>query len=270
MGLIDSYQGRVSGQILFDNTDLLKLSGRKMQKIRGNKIAMIFQEPMTSLNPVVTCGNQVIEVLKLHRPELSMSERLWQTIELFEMVGIPSPQKRVKEYPHQLSGGMLQRVMIAMGLACRPDILIADEPTTALDVTIQAQILRLLKNLQREFDMSIILITHDLGVVSDVCDEVVVMYCGRVVEKSDVTAIFGSPRHPYTKGLLNSIPSFEAASEETKTALRAIPGRVPSLYEIPQGCSFKDRCEYADEECGNFVMVPREVAKGHLVACRKL
>ncbi len=242
--------GRIArGEIRYNNQDLLKLPDAEMRAIRGNRIAMIFQEPMTSLNPVYTVGAQVGEAVRLHQGK-SKTEARTVAIEMFRLVGIPSPEERVDAYPHQLSGGMRQRVMIAMALACKPDLLIADEPTTALDVTIQAQILDLLKQLQRELGMSILLITHDLGVVAETCDEVVVMYAGRVVERASTSTLFTSPRHHYTAGLLRSVPSYgETAPAADHTRLQEIPGMVPSLWELPNGCKFVDRCPAAHELC---------------------
>ena len=270
MGLIPNPPGRVkSGIIKYHGENLLDKSVGEMRKIRGNKIAMIFQEPMTSLNPVFTVGNQIEEVLKLHQPELSKEDRLVKGVEMLSLVGIPSPEKRYKEYPHQLSGGMRQRVMIAMALACKPDILIADEPTTALDVTIQAQILELMNKLQKDLGMGIIMITHDLGVVAETCDDVAVMYCGKIVEKSDVKSIFNNPKHPYTKGLIESIPSFDSTSGAVKGRLPTIEGMVPSLFELPEGCSFQDRCEFSTEDCRGSKGSPSltKVNDGHKVSC---
>lgn len=270
MGLIPTPPGRVSkGQIIFEGEDLLKRPSDEMRSIRGNKIAMIFQEPMTSLNPVFTVGNQIEEVLKLHQKELSKHERRNKAIEMLHLVGIPSPEKRVHEYPHQLSGGMRQRVMIAIALCCEPDILIADEPTTALDVTIQAQILELMKKLQDELGMGIIMITHDLGVVAETCHDVAVMYCGRIVERADVKTIFKNPRHPYTRGLLESIPSFDSTALTTKERLPTIEGMVPSLFDLPPGCSFQDRCSKVTEECRGKKGVPvlEKVAEHEHVRC---
>ena len=243
MRLVASPPGRIaSGEILYAGKDLLKLPAEEMRAIRGNRIAMIFQEPMTSLNPVYTVGAQVGEAVRLHQKK-SRSEARAIAIEMFKLVGIPSPEERIDAYPHQLSGGMRQRVMIAMALACKPDLLIADEPTTALDVTIQAQILDLLKKLQREMGMSILLITHDLGVVAETCDEVVVMYAGRVVEQAATKTLFESPRHHYTAGLLASVPTVGEGR------LREIKGIVPSLWDLPKGCKFVDRCPAAQQKC---------------------
>jgi len=232
------------GRVTYAGRDLLTLPAQEMRAIRGNRIAMIFQEPMTSLNPVHTVGDQVGEAVRLHQGK-SKADARRIAIEMFRLVGIPSPEERVDAYPFQLSGGMRQRVMIAMALACKPDLLIADEPTTALDVTIQAQILELLKSLQRELGMSILLITHDLGVVAETCDEVVVMYAGRVVERADTETLFASPRHHYTAGLLASVPTYGTAQER----LQEIKGMVPSLWELPKGCKFVDRCPAAQELC---------------------
>ncbi|HSD87131.1 MAG TPA: ABC transporter ATP-binding protein [Kofleriaceae bacterium] len=246
MRLVASPPGRVaSGEIRYNGKDLVTLPIEQMRTIRGNRIAMIFQEPMTSLNPVHTVGDQVGEAVRLHQKK-SRAEARTIAIEMFRLVGIPSPEERVDAYPHQLSGGMRQRVMIAMALACKPDLLIADEPTTALDVTIQAQILELLKSLQRELGMSILLITHDLGVVAETCDEVVVMYAGRVVEQAPTKTLFASPRHHYTAGLLASVPAY---GDGTHDRLREIKGIVPSLWELPKGCKFSDRCPAVQDRC---------------------
>ncbi len=271
MGLIPNPPGRVaSGQIHFNGKSLVNIEPAEMRKIRGNKIAMIFQEPMTSLNPVFTIGNQIEEVIELHQPHLSNVERRAKAVDMLRLVGIPSPEKRVAEYPHQLSGGMRQRVMIAIALSCEPDILIADEPTTALDVTIQAQILELMKKLQKELGMGIILITHDLGVVAETCDSVAVMYCGQIVESADVKTLFNHPQHPYTKGLMNSIPSFDSTSGHKKERLQTIEGMVPSLFDLPVGCNFQDRCSSVTEKCrgsqGEPTLMPAK-GEGHTVAC---
>ncbi len=269
MGLIPNPPGRVAnGQILFNGKSLLNLEPGDMRKIRGNKIAMIFQEPMTSLNPVFTIGNQIEEVLELHQAHLSSKERNLKAIEMLRLVGIPSPEKRVQEYPHQLSGGMRQRVMIAIALSCEPDVLIADEPTTALDVTIQAQILELMKKLQKELGMGIILITHDLGVVAETCDDVAVMYCGQIVESADVKTLFRHPRHPYTKGLIDSIPSFDSTTGDKKERLQTIEGMVPSLFDLPVGCSFQARCPNVTEVCKRHPgPTLTEHANNHQVSC---
>ena len=236
--------GRVSGSIAFAGTDLMALPEPQMREIRGRDIAMIFQEPMTSLNPVFTCGDQVMEAL-LHHRALDRTAARAEALKLLKLVEIPSAEQRLDDYPHQLSGGMRQRVMIAMALACRPKLLLADEPTTALDATIQAQILDLLRGLQREFGMAVILITHDLGVVSDVAHRVLVMYGGKVVETAPSEAIFARPFHPYTEGLLASIPRLEGPIER----LDAIPGQVPPPDAMPPGCRFAPRCRYAADLC---------------------
>jgi peptide/nickel transport system ATP-binding protein len=247
MRLIPDPPGRISaGRILYNDRDLLGLGAAEMRSIRGNKISMIFQEPMTSLNPVFTVGDQVAEAVRLHQKK-SRREALEVAVEMFQLVGIPSPSERVYNYPHQMSGGMRQRVMIGMALACRPDLLIADEPTTALDVTIQAQILDLLRKLQGELGMSIMLITHDLGVVAETCDEVVVMYAGRVVERAPTRSLFAAPRHHYTAGLMRSVPRFDDSKDRTR--LQEIKGRVPSLHELPDGCRFQDRCPAVQQRC---------------------
>jgi peptide/nickel transport system ATP-binding protein len=242
--------GRIAGgSIRYAGRDLLALAPAEMRAIRGNRIAMIFQEPMTSLNPVFTVGDQVAEAVRLHQ-RASRSIARGVAIEMFRRVGIPSPHERIDAYPHQLSGGMRQRVMIAMALACKPDLLIADEPTTALDVTIQAQILELLRSLQRELGMSILLITHDLGVVAESCDEVIVMYAGRIVERAATDALFAAPRHHYTAGLLRSVPSYgEGTAAGERTRLVEIPGMVPALTELPTGCKFADRCPAVADRC---------------------
>ncbi len=247
MRLIASPPGKISsGSIRYAGKDLMSLSPEQMRKIRGNRIAMIFQEPMTSLNPVFTIGDQVGEAVRLHQNK-SKAQARTIAIDMLKLVGIPSPEERIDDYPHQLSGGMRQRVMIAMALACKPDLLIADEPTTALDVTIQAQILDLLRSLQRDLGMSILLITHDLGVVAETCDEVVVMYAGRIVERASTEVLFAAPRHHYTAGLLRSMPGY--GDDVARTRLVEIPGMVPSLSELPVGCKFVDRCGAAQELC---------------------
>ncbi|WP_213996072.1 ABC transporter ATP-binding protein [Tepidanaerobacter syntrophicus] len=264
--LIPSPPGKiVGGQIFFEGIDLSKKTYDEMCEIRGNEISMIFQEPMTSLNPVYTVGSQVMEVLKIHK-HADQQETLKRTVELFNLVGIPDPEERLSSYPHQLSGGLRQRVMIAMALACNPKLLIADEPTTALDVTIQAQILELMKNIQKQNNMSILMITHDLGVISEVSDEVCVMYAGTVVEYSDVYSIFEEPLHPYTIGLYNSIPKFE---QEKNQKLFNIPGVVPNLTKLPKGCRFWPRCVDAMDICKKKDPLIGEAKQGHMVKCWK-
>ncbi len=251
MRLIPNPPGRITnGEILYKGKDLLKLSPNEMRSIRGNEISMIFQEPMTSLNPVFTVGNQISETIELHQ-DLPRKEVRNKAIEMLKLVGIPSPEKRIDDYPHQLSGGMRQRVMIAMALSCNPQVLIADEPTTALDVTIQAQILDLLKSLQDKMGMALILITHDLGVVAEVCDDVMVMYAGKAVEQGTAYEIFKNPKHPYTRGLLNSIPTLskDPTGKIKKKRLETIPGIVPNLLHLPQGCRFQERCTYVMDVC---------------------
>ena len=236
---------RLEGEILFEGRDLLTLPLNEIQTIRGNKISMIFQDPMTSLNPVFTVGDQIAESIMLHQ-KLDRKQALDKAVHMLELVGIASPERRIMDYPHQLSGGMRQRVMIAMGLACQPRLLIADEPTTALDVTIQAQILDLMLKLQKELNMGVVLITHDLGVVAEVCDRVMVMYLGQIVEECPVEELFDNPLHPYTCGLIKSIPSMETNRREE---LHVIEGMVPSLYQVPSGCHFAPRCPYAEAQC---------------------
>jgi peptide/nickel transport system ATP-binding protein len=236
-----------------------------MRKIRGNDIAMIFQEPMTSLNPVFTIGNQIAEAIELHQKSLNRAQVREKTIEMLKLVGIPEPTKRVDEYPHQLSGGMRQRVMIAMALSCNPELLIADEPTTALDVTIQAQVLELIRKLQREFHASMILITHDLGVVAETCDDVAVMYAGKIVEYGSVEDIFYRPKHRYTKGLLDSIPHFETGHRRTR--LETIPGLVPSMFQLPPGCRFSERCKAAQDDCRKAQPELMPFSGKHFAAC---
>jgi len=265
MRLISEPPGKiVGGEILFDGKDLLKLSEQEMRRIRGNRIAMIFQEPMTSLNPVFTCGSQIQEAITLHQ-KLSKQDARDRTIEMLKLVGIPAPEQRYKEYPHQLSGGMRQRVMIAMALSCMPDLLIADEPTTALDVTVQAQILELIAQLQGKLGMGMIIITHDLGVVAQVADRIAVMYAGKVVEYATVGEIFHNPKHPYTIGLLNSMPQFHRETERLAT----IQGTVPSATQYPHGCRFSTRCAFADEQCRTGEPTLEEIVPGHRVACWK-
>ncbi len=234
-----------SGSITFDGTDLLALSEKEMQQVRGQKISMIFQEPMTTLNPVYRVGDQIVEAIQTHT-DMKKNEAWERAVEMLRVVGIPSPEDRARDYPHQMSGGMRQRVMIAMALACNPELLIADEPTTALDVTIQAQILDLIYKLRDEFNMAVLFITHDLGVVSEVADRVVVMYCGQVVEEAEKVALFEKPMHPYTLGLLNSIPRLE---DDNSERLYTIKGTVPNPLHMPPGCPFSDRCERCMDRC---------------------
>ena len=255
----------VSGQILFEGRDLLTLPEPQMRELRGAKISMIFQEPMTSLNPVYTVGDQIMESLLLHQNASRKSARA-RAIELMQLCGIPAAEDRVDGYPHELSGGMRQRVMISMALACDPKVLLADEPTTALDVTIQAQILDLLARLQAELGMSIVLITHDLGVVAEFAREVVVMYAGKVVEQATTEELFANPKHPYTRGLLRSIPSLEDVAAEDRR-LYAIRGMVPDLRHLPPGCRFEDRCDDAFDRCKTVVPDLYDVAPGHRSRC---
>lgn len=253
----------VGGEIFYRGRDLLKLKGEEMRKIRGNEISMIFQEPMTSLNPVFTIGNQIGEAIRLHQG-LGKKETREKTIEMLRLVKIADPETRVDDYPHQLSGGMRQRVMIAMALSCNPSLLIADEPTTALDVTIQAQILELMKELKDRLGMSLLLITHDLGVVAEQADEVAIMYAGKIVERAKAKAIFNRPLHPYTVGLLNSLPRVGA---NKKKRLEAIPGMVPSPLELPSGCRFRDRCPKASGICAGAEPQLVKKEQDHWVSC---
>jgi oligopeptide transport system ATP-binding protein len=245
MGLLDENGKIVDGEIIFNGKDLTKLGEKEMEKVRGNEIGMIFQDPMTSLNPVFTIGDQILEPLMLHR-SMKKEEAKAEAIKILSLVGIPSPERRMKQYPHEFSGGMRQRAMIAMALCCKPKLLIADEPTTALDVTIQAQILELMKDLKSQLNTSIILITHDLGVVADVCNRINVMYGGIIVETGTNEEIFYNPKHPYTWGLLNSIPK---ANTDKKEKLKPIEGQPPDLLMPPVGCPFAQRCEYAMKIC---------------------
>jgi oligopeptide/dipeptide ABC transporter ATP-binding protein len=267
LGLIPTPPGRiVSGEILFQGKDLRKIPPDQLRKIRGERISMIFQEPMTSLNPIYSIGDQIIEVYTEHYG-LPRREARERAKEMLEKVQIPSPEKRLDEYPHQLSGGMRQRAMIAMALACKPALILADEPTTALDVTIQAQILELMVELQQSTGTSIVLITHNLGVIAEYARHVVVMYSGKIVEKAPVTALFESPLHPYTVGLLNSIPQLGCKSIGRKKRLEEIPGMVPSLDDLPPGCYFHPRCLRRREICAERVPQLREIHPGHEVAC---
>jgi oligopeptide/dipeptide ABC transporter ATP-binding protein len=263
MRLIPQPPGKiVSGEILFDGKDLLSLSKKEMRRIRGNRISMIFQEPMTSLNPVMRIGEQISEVIVLHQ-RLSRKDAFKKSIEILNLVKIPSPEKRVHEYPHMISGGMRQRIMIAMALSCHPNLMIADEPTTALDVTIQAQILHLMQNLKDEFGTSIILITHDQAVIAENAQEVIVMYGGKIMEYAEVIDLFDNPRHPYTVGLMKAIPT----SNENGKRLNTIRGIVPSLYHLREGCKFNDRCDQVHKRC--FAEEPPlfELRPKHLCRC---
>lgn len=264
MRLIPNPPGKITnGQILFDGEDLLHMGEEEMRQIRGNRIAMIFQDPMTSLNPVLTVGRQITEALELHM-KLSKKEALNRAAELLDMVGIPSASKRLDNYPHQFSGGMRQRVMIAMALSCNPELLIADEPTTALDVTIQAQILELINRLKEELDTAVIIITHDLGVVAGMTDRVTVMYAGKVVEEGPTKEIFANPRMPYTIGLLRSIPRLDEGRGRQLTPIRGLP---PSLIDLPQICPFSPRCDYVQDVCLTQTPPLRSVAPDHRAAC---
>jgi peptide/nickel transport system ATP-binding protein len=263
MRLVPRPPGRFAGgAVRYRGTDLLALSEARMREIRGNRISMIFQEPMTSLNPVLTVGRQIAETVQLHQ-KVSRAEALQRAVEMLRVVQIPEPERRAGEYPHQLSGGMRQRVMIALALACNPELLIADEPTTALDVTIQAQILDLLKRLQKEFGMGVILITHDLGVVAESCDRVVVMYAGRKVEEADVADLFDRPLHPYTRALMLSMPAMNTRSRR----LAEIPGMVPAPHELGRGCAFAARCPHAGDRCRAEQPALTAQGSGHVVAC---
>ncbi|MBM6581906.1 ABC transporter ATP-binding protein [Microvirga sp. BT689] len=266
MRLIPQPPGRFAGgRILFKGQDLLQKSKSEMRRIRGNEIAMIFQEPMTSLNPVKTVGHQIVEVIRLHQ-RLSAHQARRRAIDMLELVGIPEPGKRIDNFPHQMSGGMRQRVMIAMALSCNPELLIADEPTTALDVTIQAQILELMRRLQRELGMAILFITHDLGVVAEMADRVVVMYGGRAVEEGHVKAIFADPKMPYTAGLMGSIPRVNRDGPR-RTRLAAIPGNVPNPLHLPPGCTFSNRCKHVRETCRETLPPLEDSGNRHMVRC---
>lgn len=261
--LVPSPPGKIiEGEVWFEGEDLLKKSPSEIRKIRGNDISMIFQEPMTSLNPVYTIGNQIIETFILHQ-KLNKEKARNKAIEMLKLTGMPSPEKRIDEYPHQLSGGMRQRAMIAMSLSCRPKLLIADEPTTALDVTIEAQILELVKKLREEIGMAVMMITHDLGVIAEVADEVVVVYAGKAVEYADVKTIFKDPKHPYTQALYNSIPRL---TDSQKRRLEVISGIVPNPLELPSGCRFHPRCKFAKSLCKEEPKL-EEVSNNHKVRC---
>lgn len=263
MGLIPTPPGHIdAGKIMFEKENLLEKNAHQMNRIRGNKIAMIFQEPMTSLNPIHTCGKQIMEPMLVHQ-HMNLEDALRRALDLMTLVGIPMPQKRLKEYPHQLSGGMRQRVMIAMALACNPLLLIADEPTTALDVTIQAQILEIINKLRREVNSAIIMITHDLGVIAEVCERVIVMYNGQIVEAATFERLFKNPFHPYAEGLLLSIPHIS----RKKVKLFSIEGMVPNPFEKLEGCSFAPRCNYAQPLCRQQEPELREVQPGRHVRC---
>jgi oligopeptide/dipeptide ABC transporter ATP-binding protein len=264
MRLLPQPHGRIiGGTIMFEGADLATATEQQLHRVRGGRIGMVFQEPLSALNPVQTIGRQLCEVLLLHKP-ISKREALAEAVVLLGKVGIPSPEIRVGEYPHQLSGGMRQRVVIAMALSCNPSLLIADEPTTALDVTVQAQILELMRSLQRELGMAIVLITHDLGVIAQVCDDVVVMYAGQIAEQGSVEAIFRRPMHPYTRGLLASIPRL---STLRKSRLPTIEGAVPGIHEMPKGCRYQNRCPYAQPRCGEAPPPLEPVGDRHAVAC---
>ncbi len=263
MRLLDERTTTYEGRVRFLAEDLLELSEPEMRRHRGAALAMIFQDPMSSLNPVFTVGQQLTEGIRLHQ-KASKAQARTIALDMLRRTGIPSPEQRIDEYPHQLSGGMRQRVMIAMALSTRPTLLIADEPTTALDVTTQAQILDLVDELRREFDMGTIFITHDLGVVAEVCDRVAVMYLGQIIEETDVGTLFDDPRHPYTRGLLASTPSVEAGPDEE---LGTIPGRVPSLHDVPTGCRFAQRCAFALDSCRDRAPGLEQIGPGHKVRC---
>ena len=252
-----------SGSIEFKEKNLLALNKRELNKIRGMKIGMIFQEPMTSLNPCYTIGSQLLEVLKIHETNTSHQSKIKKSYEILESVGIIDPEKRYNQFPHELSGGLRQRVMIAIAMICKPDLLIADEPTTALDVTVQAQILKLIKKLQKENDMSVLIITHDLGVVSEICDYVYVMYAGKIIEKGDIDKIFSHPSHPYTNGLMNSIPQLN----EEKERLNTIPGMVIDPVDKFSGCYFSDRCQNVQSKCYHKIPNLEEINLNHSVSC---
>ena len=267
MRLIPIPPGYIAGgEIIFERINILKLRESEMRKVRGNKISMIFQEPMTSLNPVFTVGDQVAEVIRLHK-KLSRHETRNRVIEAFRLVRIPAPESRINEYPHQMSGGMRQRVMIAMALACYPKLMIADEPTTALDVTIQAQILDLMNKLKEETGASILFITHDLGVIAEMAQRVAVMYAGKIMEEADVDTLFAEPKHPYTMGLMNSIPILGIGKKQKR--LSTIAGVVPSLFKLPKGCLFNERCLVTEKECSQLEPPMIDLGNGHLVRCHQ-
>jgi peptide/nickel transport system ATP-binding protein len=261
--LLDEKSTKYDGEILYQGKNLLNFSVKEMQTVRGNDISMIFQDPMSSLNPVYTVGNQIVEAILLHQ-NVSKKEAYEKAIEMLRLTGIPSPEKRIHEFPHELSGGMRQRVMIAMALSCQPKLLIADEPTTALDVTTQSQILDLVNELKEELNMGTVMITHDLGVVAEVCTRVVVMYLGQVIEEADVQSLFSAPKHPYTQGLLKSIPQL---SGDRSNKLHVIEGKVPTLHQIPKGCRFAPRCSFADSQCREQMPDLTQTENGHKVRC---
>lgn len=265
--LIPQPPGRIrAGRVLFNGEDLVQASEARMREVRGNRISMIFQEPMTSLNPVYTVGDQIGESLRLHAG-LDAKQARERTIEMLRQVGIPAPERRVDEYPHQLSGGMRQRVMIAMALACRPDILIADEPTTALDVTVQAQIFDLLRDLQRDKGTAIVMITHDMGAVAEMADRVMVMYAGRVIEQGTAEQVLSQPGHPYTQGLIECLPELGSSRHAARTELTEIAGVVPSIWELGSGCAFRERCPHAMARCASEIPPMLQASEGHGVAC---
>ncbi|MEN6331340.1 MAG: ABC transporter ATP-binding protein [Smithella sp.] len=266
MRLIPPNGSIINGTVSFQGQDLLKLSSEEMRSKRGSDIAMIFQEPMTSLNPVIRIGEQIAEAIRLHQ-KLSAKDALALSIEQLREVGIPEPERRARDYPHQLSGGMRQRVMIAMAMSCHPKLLLADEPTTALDVTIQAQILDLISELKKKNNMTVILITHDLGIIAQSADNVAVMYAGKIVEKSPVDEIFARPLHPYTQGLIDSLPA--GGGNDRRKYLKTIAGSVPSLYNLEAGCRFRQRCSRAYEKCAGQEPDLKEIETGHFVACWK-
>ncbi len=264
MGLVPSPPGKVTnGQILLDDKDLTKLKEKQMRAIRGKEIAMIFQEPMTSLNPLFTIGNQLIEAIRIHNKSWSKKQARNRAIEIMKLVGLPRAEQLIDEYPHQLSGGMRQRIMIAMALVCNPKVLIADEPTTALDVTIQAQILKLIKDLNSQLNTAVLLITHDLGVVAQTCERVIVMYAGQIVEEAPVREIFANPKHPYTQGLIQSVPDMRYKKSE----LYSIPGNVPKPGSITKGCRFAPRCPHAFERCISEAPPLYEAGTNHIARC---
>ena len=272
MGLIPNPPGRIAGgHIVFDGADITRADARRLRSLRGADISMIFQEPMTSLNPVFTAGDQIAEAIMLHQ-SASKAEADRMAVELLRTVGIPEPERRARSYPHELSGGMRQRVMIAMAISCRPRVLIADEPTTALDVTVQAQIFDLMRDIQRQFGVAIMLITHDMGAIAEMADRVAVMYAGRIVEKGGADEILDNPLHPYTRGLIGCIPALgkEAGEEGRMPPLAEIPGIVPPLHLLGRGCAFADRCSMAVDRCRTTTPTLTKVGvRGHLVACHR-